>query len=92
MYAVYCFSVAAEASPGSLARVLDVFSLYGQLPSQLISQRHGVAGEELVVEAQIEDMTADTAAAVARRLTRLVGVQSVLYSAKQRSEPVQWAA
>jgi hypothetical protein len=92
MHAVYCFSVTAEAAPGSLARVLDVFSLYGQLPSQLFSQRHGAGGQDLVVEAQIDAMTAETAAAVARRLSRVVGVQGVLYSAKRSAEPARWAA
>jgi hypothetical protein len=92
MHAVDCFYVTAEASPGSLARVLDVFSLYGQLPSQLFSQRHGAAGQDLVVEAQIDEMTAETASAVARRLSRVVGVQNVLFSAKRNAEPARWAA
>jgi hypothetical protein len=80
MPAVWCFSVSAEAAPASLARVLDVLVLLGQLPAVLESRRHGP--EELVIDAQLDDLNADGAARVARRLTRVVGVTGVLYAEK----------
>lgn len=85
MSAVWCFSVSADAAPASLARVLDVFVLYGQLPSRLESRCHGP--EDLVIDAQLEGLSMDVAAAVARRLQRVVGVTGVLYSEKRA-----WAA
>jgi hypothetical protein len=83
MTSVYCFSVAAEAGPSALARVLDVFTLYGHLPSQFMSRTGGPAADELAIDAQLEGISADTAAAVARRLGRVVGVCDVLYSEKR---------
>jgi hypothetical protein len=82
MSAVYCFSVAADAAPSSLARVLDVFALYGQVPRQFLSRRHDQSDAELVIDAQLDSLDASVAAAVARRLLRVVGVSSVLYSEK----------
>ena len=81
MSAVWCFSVSAEAAPGSLSRVIDVFVLYGQLPSRLESRCEGA--EDLVIDAQLAGIDAGVAAAVARRLQRVVGVSAVLYSAKR---------
>jgi hypothetical protein len=87
MQSTYCFSVNADAAPSSLGRVMDVFTLYGQVPSRLVSRLDEASGQDLVIDAQLETLTADVAAAVARRLQRVVGVTSVLYSEKRR-----WAA
>ena len=92
MHSVYCFSVLTDTHPSSLSRVLDVLTLFGQVPDQLVSRRRGPAGEDLMIDAQMSSMSADTAAAVARRLSRVVGITSVLYSEKRHSGEERWAA
>jgi hypothetical protein len=84
MSSVYCFSVHSEATPASLPRVLDVFALYGHVPEQCHSQLGGRDHEELVIDVQMSDLTAEAAARVAKRLGRVVTVTGVLYSEKQR--------
>lgn len=79
----FCFSVQAEALPSSLSRVLDVFSLYGNVPDHCYSQLAGWAHEELVVDVQMSGLDLDTAERIARRLQRLVSVTSVLWSEKR---------
>lgn len=79
----FCFSVQAEALPSSLPRVLDVFSLYGNVPDHCYSQLSGRAQDELVVDVQMSGLDQDTAERIARRLQRLVSVTSVLWSAKR---------
>lgn len=82
MSTVYCFSVQAHATPGTLARIVEVFELHGHLPSRCHGERVGPDLEELVLDLQLEDLTADEAALIAKRLGRVVTVTSVLWSAK----------
>lgn len=84
MSSVYCFSVHSEASPASLPRVLDVFALYGHVPEQCHTQLGGHDREELVIDVQMSDLSAEDAARVAKRLGRVITVRSVLYSEKRR--------
>ncbi len=84
MSSVYCFSVHSDPSPASLPRVLDVFALFGHIPEQCHSQLGGRDGEELVIDVQMSNLSAEDAARVAKRLGRVVTVTSVLYSEKQR--------
>ncbi|HET6469375.1 MAG TPA: hypothetical protein VFG43_13460 [Geminicoccaceae bacterium] len=88
MSAVFCFSVHADPTPCVLPRVLEVFALYGHVPERCHSQRTGRAGEDLVIDVQLGDLSAAEAALVAKRLGRIVNVTNVLYSAKRQ----QWAA
>ena len=83
MSSTYCFSVHALTSPSVLPRVLDVFSLYGQVPSVCHSTLCGEQDEELVVDVQMTRMDDDVARLVAKRLGRIVEVTGVLYSRKQ---------
>lgn len=81
MSATYCFSVHAQASPSALPRVLEVFALMGHVPERCHS--HRIPGDELVVDLQLAGVTAAEAAHLAKRLGRIVGVESVLWSAKR---------
>ena len=55
MTTVYCFSVLVDAAPAALSRVLDVFTLYSQLPARLVSNRGGPRGLDLVIDVQLDD-------------------------------------
>ncbi|MCS6780294.1 MAG: hypothetical protein NZ555_11400 [Geminicoccaceae bacterium] len=80
MPSTYCFSVHTEATPSALPRVLEVFALMGHVPERCHSER--VSGDELVVDLQLAELTAAEAAHLAKRLGRIVGVESVLWSAR----------
>lgn len=82
--AVLCFSVQADATPGTLSRVLDVFELFGFVPTQCHSNRGGANLSDLMIDVQVEGATPDEAAAMARRLGRVVSVIDVLWSEKAR--------
>jgi hypothetical protein len=84
MSSCYCFSVQAEASPGTLPRIVEVVALYGHVPSRLHGERTGPGLEELVVDLQLDGVTPAEAAAIAKRLGRMVTVTSVLWSEKRR--------
>lgn len=78
----FCFSVHSAASTCALPRVLEVFAVFGHVPQQLHSQR--VGEEDMVIDVQLDAVSDADAAAVARRLGRVVSVTGVLYSEKQR--------
>ncbi len=82
---VYCFSVHAEASPATLPRVVEVFALHGHVPSRCHAQVGGRVGDEpaLVVDLQMDGITADEAALLAKRVGRVVTVRNVLWSEKR---------
>jgi hypothetical protein len=88
MSATFCFSVHADPTPCTLPRVLEVFALHGHVPECCHSQLSGPAREDLVIDVQMADLSADQAALVAKRLGRIVNVTNVLWSAKRN----QWAA
>jgi acetolactate synthase regulatory subunit len=81
MSGTYCFSVHAEASPSTLPRVVEVFALHGHVPCRCHAQLAG--RDELVVDLQMADVTADEAALLAKRLGRVVTVRNVLWSEKR---------
>ena len=82
MSATYCFSVHAEFSPASLPRVVEVFALHGLVPWRCHSNVTGRDQDDLVIDAQIDGLAAAQAAAIAKRLGRIVTVKAVLWSAK----------
>ncbi|MFO1075182.1 MAG: hypothetical protein U1E17_21310 [Geminicoccaceae bacterium] len=84
MSATFCFSVHADADPSVLPRVMAVFAVYGHVPARLHVERGGLAGEDLVVDAQLDGLDAEEAGLVAKRLGRVVNVVQVLWSEKLR--------
>ena len=81
MSVTFCFSVQTRAEPSALPRVLEVFAAMGHVPERCHGQR--LAGDELVVDLQLAGVSAAEAAHLAKRLGRIVGVESVLWSAKR---------
>lgn len=78
---VFCFSVLSEAAPASLCRVLDVFALYGLVPSRCHSEL--AAGGQLAIDLQVAGVAPALAEKLARRLERVVTVSHVLLAEKQ---------
>jgi acetolactate synthase regulatory subunit len=81
--AVACFSVVADADPGVLSRLLQVFAKRGLVPSRLYGSRGGPGGEDLHVDLQFAGLDARLVAVVAETLRQVVSVQCVLTSEKR---------
>ncbi|MBI2586914.1 MAG: hypothetical protein HYW28_13745 [Rhodospirillales bacterium] len=79
-----CFSVTADAEPGAMSRVLEVFAKRGLVPSQWHSTLAGGHGEELQIDVQIADIDAMLARRLAKTLRQLVAVRSVLVAEKRQ--------
>ena len=75
-----CFSVHAQAAPGIMPRVLELFAKRGLMPTSWISR---VVGHELTIDVQICGLDRDTAGYIARCLRQVVGVDIVLTSEKR---------
>lgn len=76
-----CFSVFSLADPSTLPRVLEVFSLHGLVPNSCHSTRD--ESDQLVIDLQVEGLTAAQAEQLARRLGRVITVTQVLWSEKR---------
>jgi acetolactate synthase small subunit len=81
---IQCFSVTADAEPGAMSRVLEVFAKRGLVPSQWHSTLAGGQGEELQIDIQITDIDAMLARRLAESLRQIVAVRSILVSEKRR--------
>lgn len=80
---VDCFSVLSAADPSALPRILEVFSLFGMVPSRCHSTRDAMDRSQLVVDLQFDDLAPGEAERLARRLGRVVTVTQVLWSEKR---------
>jgi len=76
-----CFSVSADADPGVMSRVLEVFAKRGLVPTFWTS-RVG-AERDLTIDIQMRGMESDLADYVAQTLRQVVGVEVVLTSEKR---------
>ena len=76
-----CFSVSADADPGVMPRVLEVFAKRGLVPTFWTS-RVG-AERDLTIDIQMGGMESDLADYVAQTLRQVVGVEVVLTSEKR---------
>jgi hypothetical protein len=83
----HCFAIRADASPGMMSRVLELFAKRNLVPtrwhSDVITAPARDGGDtHLQIDIQMEGMEAELAAYVARCLRQIYGVESVLTSAK----------
>jgi len=76
-----CFSVNAEADPGIMPRVLEVFAKRGLVPSFWTSRVS--AERDLTIDIQMRGMESELADYVARTLRQIAGVEVVLTSEKR---------
>jgi hypothetical protein len=65
--------------------VVEVFALHGHVPCRCHAQLAGPGRDEMVVDLQMADVTADQAALLAKRLGRVVTVRTVLWSEKRNA-------
>ena len=85
--AVYCFSIQAEAEPGVMPRVLELFAKRNLVPSRWVSDRIGpsdgrTGGGELAIDLQVEGLTPELSDYIARCLRQIQAVKAVLTSQK----------
>ncbi len=77
---VACFSIQAEAEPGVMPRVLELFAKRGLVPRRWVSDVTGPGGRELAIDVQIAGLAPETQAYIARCLRQIWGVGAVLTS------------
>jgi acetolactate synthase small subunit len=75
-----CFSVTAEAEPGIMPRVLELFAKRGLVPS-LWHSKVAPTGE-LTIDLQMDGMETPLAHQIARSLRQIWGVSTVLTAEK----------
>lgn len=75
-----CFSVTAEAEPGVMPRVLELFAKRGLVPS-LWHSKVAPTGE-LTIDVQMDDMADPLARRIAANLRQIWGVATVLTAEK----------
>ncbi len=79
---VACFAIHAQAAPGVMPRVLELFAKRNLVPSRWHSDRVGPGGRELAIDLQVEDLTPELTDYIARCLRQLHDVEAVLTSEK----------
>jgi len=75
-----CFSVHADAEPGVMPRVLELFAKRGLVPQRWHS---AAAGKALTIDVQIGGLRRDTADYIAQCMRQIVGVETVLTSERR---------
>ncbi len=83
----HCFAIRADASPGMMPRVLELFAKRNLVPTRwhsdvIVAPPRDGGGTSLQIDLQMEGIEAELAAYIARCLRQIYGVESVLTSAK----------
>jgi len=83
---VYCFSILAEAEPGVMPRVLELFAKRGLTPtrwhSDVTGPKHPGGGRDLAIDVQVNGLDVETGDYIARCLRQVFQVETVLTSQK----------
>ena len=79
---VYCFSILAEAAPGVMPRVLELFAKRGLTPTRWHSDVTGKRGEDLSIDVQVNGLDVAAGDYIARCLRQVFQVETVLTSQK----------
>lgn len=79
---VFCFSLHAEAEPGVMPRVLELFAKRNLVPSRWHSDVTGSHNRDLSIDIQVAGLTPELTAYIARCLRQIYGVTAVLTSEK----------
>jgi len=77
----WCFAVQGEASPGLMARILELFAKRNLVPARWHSALLPGAGE-LSMDIQVAQIDGESAAFIGRSMRQVVGVTAVLISRK----------
>ena len=83
----HCFAIRADATPGMMSRVLELFAKRNLVPTRwhsdvIVAPVRDGGQATLQIDIQMEGMDAELAAYVARCLRQIYGVDSVLTSTK----------
>ena len=83
----HCFAIRADATPGMMSRVLELFAKRNLVPTRgnsdvIVAPARDGGLATLQIDIQMEGMEAELAAYVARCLRQIYGVDSVLTSTK----------
>jgi hypothetical protein len=79
---VYCFSILAEAEPGVMPRVLELFAKRGLTPTRWHSDVTGPSRDGLAIDIQVDGLDVATGDYIARCLRQVFQVETVLTSQK----------
>lgn len=83
---VYCFSIHAEAEPGVMPRVLELFAKRGLVPtrwhSDVTGPKHPGGGRDLAIDVQVVGLDVASGDYIARCLRQTYQVETVLTSQK----------
>ena len=83
---VYCFSIHAQAEPGVMPRVLELFAKRGLVPTRWHSDVTGPKrpgdGRDLSIDLQVNGLDVATGDYIARCLRQIFQVEAVLTSQK----------
>ncbi len=82
---VFCFSVLAEAEPGVMPRVIELFAKRNLVPRRWVSDVSGPGGGDLSIDVQVAGVDPETHAYMAPCLRPISGVHTVLTSENGRS-------
>ena len=80
-----CFSIQANADPGVMSRVLELFAKRGLVPSSWHSRVGGIRDDELIIDLQMQGMVRSEADYVASCLRQIPDVDAVLTSERFRA-------
>ena len=80
---VVCYSIQAEAEPGVMPRVLEVFAKRNLVPSRWVSDVSGPGARELSIDVQVAGLSYAESDYVARCLRSLHYVETVLTAEKR---------
>ncbi|MHA1151877.1 MAG: hypothetical protein ACTSQ7_04290 [Alphaproteobacteria bacterium] len=81
-----CFSIQAEAEPGVMPRVLELFAKRGLVPRRWISDVTGPGGRELSIDVQVAGLGPETQTYIAHCLRQVWGVGTVLTSERGETQ------
>jgi acetolactate synthase small subunit len=79
---VYCFSILAEAEPGVMPRVLELFARRGLTPARWHSDVIGPQKRDLSIDIQVHGLDVASGDFIARCLRQVYQVETVLTSQK----------
>lgn len=79
---VACFSILAEAEPGVMPRVLELFAKRSLVPQRWVSDRIGHKREDLSIDLQVAGLDQRETDYIASCLRQIWGVQTVMTSEK----------
>lgn len=83
---VYCFSILAEAEPGVMPRVLELFAKRGLTPARWHSDVTGKDDRDLAIDVQVNGLDVATGDYIARCLRQVFQVETVLTSQKHLTQ------